>query len=211
MTTVAPAVQFDASSHTYRLDGQVVPSVTQVLAAVGLATDWTQMPPAVREAADAKRALGTVVHEACALFDAGTLSWGLLDDAAFGYVTAWEAYVKQRQIVEWLLVETPLAHVELQYAGTPDRIGRTLDGTLVLVDIKIGDPTDAAGQYQTAAYAMLAEAAGLAAYRALARECVQLGPAGTFALSPYRDARQDAAVWRAALTVYHAQPRRKKS
>lgn len=210
MITAPAAVDFDSSNHSYRLDGAPLPSVTQILGAVGLSTDWDRMPPAVRAAAEAKREIGSAVHEACALCDAGSLSWGSLDDAVFGYVEAWERYVRQRGIVEWLLVETPLAHPVLRYAGTPDRVGRTLAGELVLVDVKCGDPDDAGGQFQTAGYALLVEQAGIATVRVLQRECVQLFPAGTFALSPYRDYRNDTAVFKAAVTVAHAQPRRKR-
>ncbi len=211
MTTTLAAVDFDSSNHTYRLDGVELPSVTRILSAVGLATDWSRMPPSVREAAEAKREIGSVVHEACALLDVGTLAWGTLDEAAFGYVEAWERYVRERQIVEWLLIEKPLAHDVLRFAGTPDRIGRTLTGTIVQPDIKCGDPDDAAGQYQTAAYGLLVEHAGLAPYyHAMERECVQLFPTGRFALDPYRDNRHDAAVFKAALTVFHAHPRRSR-
>lgn len=210
MIAAPPTVEFDSFAHTYRLNGDPVPSVTQVLGAVGLSTDWDRMPPAVRAAAEAKRGVGQAVHEACALLDAGSLSWGTLDDAVFGYVEAWERYVRERGIIEWLLIEKPLAHDALRFAGTPDRIGRTLSGQVVQPDLKCGDPEDAAGQFQTAGYGLLVEHAGIAPLRHMERECVQLLPTGRYALDPYRDNRNDAAVFRAAVTVFHARPRRKR-
>lgn len=207
------AVTFDAPTHTYRVDDTELPSVTRILRAVGLSTDWATLPPDVRADAERKRELGTRVHRACVAFDSGTLSWGQLEEDLFGYVEAWERYVRERQLIEWLAIEQPLAHSVLRYAGTLDRLGRTTADTYVLPDIKCGDPDDAAGQYQTAGYVLLAEVVGLppgVPVRHVQRECVQLSPVGTYALSPYPDFRHDSAVFKAALTVYSALPRRSR-
>jgi hypothetical protein len=207
------AVTFDEPTHTYHVDGAELPSVTRILRAVGLSTDWATLTPDVRAAAERKRELGTRVHRACVALDSGTLSWGQLEEDVFGYVEAWEKYVRERQLIEWLAIEQPFAHGALRYAGTLDRLGRTTANVYVLPDIKCGDPDDAAGQYQTAGYALLAEDAGLPpniSARHVQRECVQLSPIGTYALSPYPDFRHDSSVFKAALTVYSALPRRSR-
>lgn len=202
-TTSPLDVQFDAAAHVYTVDGERWPSVTEILKAVGLSTDWSRLPPAAREAAEKKRDLGQKVHEACRLLDQGELSWGSLDDAIFPYVEAWEGYLKHRGIVDTVAIETIVAHPTLRYAGTLDRIV-TLEHetTPLLVDIKIGDPDDAAGQFQTAAYA------GTFIDRAFHRECVRLYPTRRAVVSPYNQHRDDWKVFQAALTVFRAQPRR---
>ena len=54
---------FDEASHTYRIDGQVVPGVTSVLKPL---TDYSMVPPAdLQAAAD----FGKAVHRACELDD----------------------------------------------------------------------------------------------------------------------------------------------
>jgi hypothetical protein len=216
MSTVIelPTVEFDANRHEYRVDGELWPNVTGILSAVGLATDWSQKPPDVRAAAEAKKALGRRVHDACALLDGGALSWGALDDDVFPYVEAWERYTRQRGIRQWLAIEKPLGHPLYRFAGTLDRLALAAD-RFTLTDIKCGDPDDAGGAFQTAGYALLIdahrEALGLPStlpLHRLERECVQLFPTGLYTLEPYPN-RDDWKVFVAALTVFTHQPRRR--
>lgn len=202
MPTIAELdIRFDPAAHTYTVNGARVPAVTEVLRAVGLSTDWTAKPPDVREAAERKRALGQVVHDACARLDRQQLKWDEVPEAAFSYVEAWEAYVKQRGILDFEAIEQPVAHPTLRYAGTLDRIAETTNER-ILCDIKIGDPEDAAGQYQTAAYA------GTFLDQRFTRECVRLYPSGRYVITAY-ESRDDWKVFQAALTVFHSQPSRR--
>lgn len=206
----APEIVFTPQTHEYRVDGVVWPGATSILKATGLSTDWDRMPPRVREAAERKRSLGTDVHEACRLLDRGELAWGSLDDALFPYVEAWEKYTRERGIHHWRAIEAVVYHSTYRYIGTLDRLAVIDGGGLVLQDIKLGDPDDAAGQYQTCAYLHAAAACGLlpdATSTAVQRECVQLLDTGSYRLSPY-SSRDDWKVFQAALTVYHAQPKR---
>jgi hypothetical protein len=202
-------VQFDPAAHEYRVSGAVWPSVTQVLRAVGLSTDWSRLPPLVREAAERKRDLGQKVHDATKLLDQHDLSWGSLDDDIFPYVEAWESYTKDRGIVDFLAVEEVVAHPLLSYAGTLDRFA-SLDHGYVLPDIKIGDPDDAGGRFQVAAYleAYLQGHPELRTER-IQLECVRLFPTGKYAVDPYKSTRDDWKVFQAALTVFKAQPTRR--
>lgn len=206
MTLSTPdlSIQFDEPSHTYLVNGEVFPSVTHILRAVGLSTDWTRLPPLVRAAAELKRDLGVRVHEACRLHDRGELSWGTLADDLFPYVEAWERYCKARGILDFDAIEQIVAHPTLRYAGTLDRIATlATNEPPLLVDLKCGDPDDAAGQFQTAGYA------GTFLDRSFVRECVRLFPTGKFSVFPYPHHRDDWKVFQAALTVYRAQPSRR--
>lgn len=194
---------FDADTHTYRVGTQVWPSVTEILQATGVARRWSEMPPSARAHAEFKRDLGSRVHRACALLDLGTLSWASVDDAAFGYVEAWEKYLSERSLGPWELIEEPIAHPLFGYAGTPDRYR---DG--LLVDIKTGDPDDAAGRYQTSAYAALVYArTGVTVGE---RECVRLYGDGHYVIEPYKKHNEDAKRWLAILSTFNCQPERNR-
>ena len=214
-TATVPKIEFEAATHTYLVDGEIWPGVTSILRATGLSTDWDRMPRSVREAAERKRSLGQDVHHACTLLDRGDLAWGALDDALFPYVEAWERYTRERAIVKWIAIEEIVYHPTWRYIGTLDRLAVLDTGGTLLPDIKIGDPEDAAGQYQTIGYAMAAlqtpavvERGALSLKTPIVRECVQLKENGTYRIHPYDRDRDDWKVFQAALVVCAAQPRR---
>jgi hypothetical protein len=184
---------FDPAGHVYRLDGDIVPSVTQVLTRAGL-IDFSAIPPHIREAALLR---GRIVHEAIHAFNERDL-----DVEAFarefpdylGYFHAWRSFCDQRRFVP-VLNEARVASRRHRVAGTLDCLG-VLDGVAVLLDFKTGRPGDVAADLQTAAYLALAiEWAGegddqrlrefFGAHPVVRRYAVQLRREGSFALEPY--------------------------
>lgn len=137
---------FEPASHTYTLDGQVVPSVTEVLRASGI-IDFSQIPSAILEAA---RARGQRVHAAIHYYNEGDLDWTTLDDGDRPRVNAWLRFLEQRKF-QILKAEFRLCSRRYQYAGTGDVLG-LLDGKLALADFKCGEPDDVGADLQTAAY-----------------------------------------------------------
>lgn len=133
---------FDAEKHLYRLDGQALPSVTQVLQGVGL-IDRTWFT-------EYARTRGTYVHEAARLFDENDLDWESLDPAIRMYVLA---YCDFRATTNWPLsdIELPVASATYGYAGTIDRVFNTTPIRTV-IDIKTGQP-EPWHDLQLAAYA----------------------------------------------------------
>src|SRR5207248_265963 len=107
-----------------------------------------------------KRDVGRAAHVATHYFDEGTLDPRSVDPRVDGYLQAWIDFRESTGFVP-VLLETPLHHPGLLFAGTIDRAGffSKFDGCdprqLFTVDIKCGDPGDAAAQWQTAAYAEL--------------------------------------------------------
>ena len=63
------SLRFDPDSHLYRVDGIIVPSVTQVLEDVGI-VDYSRLPGSTREMALRR---GSAVHAACHYDDEGDL------------------------------------------------------------------------------------------------------------------------------------------
>lgn len=176
-------IDCDQATHTYRLDGRVVPSVTQVL---GPLNDYSMVPHDVLEAA---RVFGQHVHEACDLLDRGELDWSALDPSLVPYVEAWSNFLATSGAVV-IASEQPVYHAKLGYAGTPDKVlawGKRK--TFVIPDIKSTAIVPPTVGPQTAAYARAYQS--MYGGREPARYCIQLREDGTFRTFP----RTDPADW----------------
>jgi hypothetical protein len=82
------ALVFDEATHTYTLDGERLPSVTQILQRAG-AIDFSHIPPTILEAA---RERGTAVHKAVHYFNENDLDVDVFRVAFpdyWPYVSAW--------------------------------------------------------------------------------------------------------------------------
>jgi hypothetical protein len=124
-------VKFIEDTHTYIVDGVIVPSVSEILKEVIFYDKYRDVPDFVlKQAAE----FGTHVHHAIEHDDASALSWT-------------ESLVFDK----WLLLKhdyniTPKVHecrihYELEYAGTFDMIA-DVDGEDVLIDIKTTSKLD---------------------------------------------------------------------
>ena len=192
-------LNFDAPTHTYRWNGVVVPSVTQVLEDVGI-IDYSYIPWGTREMALER---GRFVHEATHLDDLGDLDEGALDEELLPYLMAWRRFRLDSGIV-LDKVEERGYHPQFGYAGTLDRTG-TVQGSCgwgaaveVLLDIKTSQ-APAWARYQTAAYA-----AFYPDPRRYRRMAVELHKDETYKIFEYdgKDWQKDFGVFCAALTTY---------
>ena len=151
----ATDLTFDPVAHEYRLpDGRPVPSVTQILSAVGVSLDFealAQMSARTAAAVDLKRDLGHALHADAHAFDDDDLEWATVDERVRPYLEAWVAFRANTQITPTAR-ERRVFHPVFRYAGTLDGIFLTPNGRRVLVDIKTGDPDDSGCRWQTAAY-----------------------------------------------------------
>lgn len=139
-------IEFNEEKHEYRVNGVIVPSVTQVLSSVGL-PDLSRVPADLLEW---KAGLGTAVHKATELDDLGTLDEEDLDPAIRPYLEAYRNFKEESQFYP-LVGEGLLHHKQYGYAGTFDRIcGVGKD--LVLIDFKTGITDPKVVGPQTAAY-----------------------------------------------------------
>ncbi|TBR16981.1 hypothetical protein EPO66_03635 [bacterium] len=111
---------FDKDSHSYKLNGVVIPSVTQILQKVGI-SDFSMVPADRLESA---RKFGSAVHLACELFDKGTLDECALDSNLWPYLDAWVSF-KKEYALEFISIEKPITSVIYRVAGTPDRIAKS--------------------------------------------------------------------------------------
>lgn len=150
---------FSAETHEYRLDGRVLPSVTQALSVLD---QYEGVPPRVLEAA---REFGRHVHLACDLDNRGVLDEATLDPALAPYLAGWRKYRADSGLVI-VASELRLHDARLGYAGTCDVLGEVL-GRPSVIDIKSGLVPKTVGA-QCAAYAH--------ALKVRRRYCVQLMP-----------------------------------
>lgn len=119
---------FDESTHQYRIGGQIVHSVTQVLKHAGHVDETWYTP------AHADR--GTYVHLACTYYDQGILDWSSLDPQLKGYVDAWVKF-RRAMPVNFEIIEEPFWNEQYGFAGTIDRAWKQGSDTIIC-DIKTG-------------------------------------------------------------------------
>lgn len=133
---------FEETSHIYRLDGEVLPSVTGII---------NKILPYDFNASEWHMQRGTATHRACELLDNASLDWLTVDPEILPRVQAWEAF-RRDMPMDLVAVEERLAHSGLRFAGTLDRIFRH-NGKLIVADIK--NSVSAQVKIQLAFYSLL--------------------------------------------------------
>lgn len=123
-----PDFSFREQSHTYLLDGQPLPCVSDLCRFIHRevykdAPAWSMEAAALR---------GTAVHAAAEALDRN--GYADIPDEYAPYMQAYAAFLRDHA-VSWDMIEQPMYHPDDLYAGTIDRYG-TVDGFLSLVDLK---------------------------------------------------------------------------
>ncbi len=136
---------FNEASHTYTLDGKLLPSVTQVLKA--LPSPYLHVDPDVLEqAAEIGRAVHWIIeHEVL-----GDLEEALVDFHLLPYLDQWRDF-RRTSGFEVYLSEARVYSERYRYAGTLDLFGR-LNGRKVLIDAKRTAAVPRSAGPQTAGY-----------------------------------------------------------
>lgn len=121
-------LEFDSQTHTYRVDGRVVPSVTQILKNTGFIDDRFFTVEAAQR--------GTRIHEASVMVENNTLDWFSINDEDHPYVRAYEKFLKESEF-KAIMIEYRLYCKVYNFTGTPDRVGYLGDKP-VIIDLKTG-------------------------------------------------------------------------
>ena len=188
---------FDEPTHTYRWDGKIVPSVTQVLSA------WSTIAKLPQEILAPAAERGQIVHTLTQHDDEGDLDedWAV-EHGYMGYVVAWRLF-RSKYLFMPISREQRIYHHELGYAGTYDavgeaemQVGRKIRKVRALFDIKSGS-SDPVHTMQTIAYARAT------IDNSLVRGCVYLRANGDFAFEQHPNDQEDWADWLACLRHYH--------
>lgn len=121
---------FYPDDHRYELNGNAIPSVTQVIHDVG-------MMPGIEWASQESRERGTAVHDVIRFLEEGGVEPESVDERIEGYVAAYEAF-KTDWEWECLAHEVPFASPIWNYGGKFDQIGTEPSGKTWLIDFKTG-------------------------------------------------------------------------
>lgn len=199
-------LHFDEASHTYTLDGKVVPSVTQIIRPLE-AEALASIPAGVLEW---KRGLGHAVHLACQLDDEGDLDAFSIDDRILPYLMAWRAF-RLDYGFKVTMNEQALGSRKYRFAGTVDRLGvltkpiglkRNYTGPAI-VDLKTRVTLPDAIGVQLAGYAKLVAEQGLTGPdMPPLRLAVRLCDDGQYSFRIYDDP-EDHACFQACLVQHH--------
>ncbi len=192
---------FHEDSHAYELDGQMLPSVSQILRDMDfIDAQWFTEYACQR---------GTLVHRIIQYHLNGELDKDSVDPELYGYLEAWKKFEAETKY-EAHIIELPMASEQHRFAGTPDSVGN-IGKDRALVDIKTGAITPAT-QVQMAAYILLLEdtlEAPIIPHGAkIKRIAVQLKADGTYCLKEFKD-RQDRQIFLAALACWQWQKNNK--
>jgi hypothetical protein len=190
-------LEFEASTHVYRVDGMVVPSVTQLLDDTGLTPDYSVIPAPVLEHA---RKRGIHVDQACDLLDAEDLDWRSIHPEGLPYVEAWLRF-REYEGYTPIASQVPIYHPVYGYAGTADSVGLLPGNRPVIVERKSTAKMAATYALQLAGYAMdgmyyAPPSGGVLSpvpWEYPVRLGVQLKRDGSYVLVPYEDPEDYAA------------------
>lgn len=190
-------LHFDEATHTYTVKGIHVPSVTEILAGVGV-IDFDAVPEWCRERGLER---GSYVHLATQFFDEGDLDWNTVDPDLRGYVHAYIAF-RQDTGFEPHLIEHQGYNPVLRYAGTLDRAG-IMNQRNILLDIKTGT-TPKWVCWQTAGYQNM----GIQTLRYVERYALELREDGHYRLSEAMFNTQDFRDFVSFIGTYYAKLRK---
>lgn len=129
MATTSPVFRFTESDHSYWLDDQRIPSITQLL-------EMGELVNGALYFTESSRDRGTSVHALCEVFDLGIVTPATCDSPHRGYLLAYAAAMRALK-PEWEQIEIADAHPVLKFAGRPDRVGKVFR-RMTIGEIKSG-------------------------------------------------------------------------
>lgn len=174
-------IEFNPDKHEYRVDGVLMPSVTDILDTL-TAKHYGGINPAVLQAAAVR---GTMVHERLEEIDYGFFD-GMVEYEISGYCKAYLSFLRTYK-VDWRGIEQIVYEPILGYCGTVDRWG-DIDGERCVVDFKTyTQPTrenylSLMGQTAAYTYALIAQDGIAESYRKVKKYGLFLRKDGTFRL-----------------------------
>jgi hypothetical protein len=133
-------LNFEKETHIYTVNNKTIPSVSKIVnEVVGLpyiADEWYLQR-------------GNAIHKALALYIQGKLNENSIDERIQAYVENGKKAIKDLHLIP-TLIETPLYHKTLNFAGTPDLLSDT-----ILIDWKTNHSDNS--EIQLGGYILLLE------------------------------------------------------
>tara|TARA_Y100001951_G_C11185727_1_gene208556 strand:+ start:90 stop:668 length:579 start_codon:yes stop_codon:yes gene_type:complete len=185
-------LKFDEETHTYTLDGNVVPSVTSIIADI-LDQDYSNIDPWYAE-------FGVSVHKAIEYENNGELDEGSVSDEAMVCLESYRNFVKESYL-ECIVSEQRGINRELWVAGTMDMVCKLHNGVYI-IDVKTGTKQKW-HKLQTAGYSLLYDNEQEYPPK---RGALYLSRKGGYQFEPHNDNR-DVGVFLSMTRVYHGKRR----
>ena len=184
------SLTFNEELHEYRWNGNVVPSVTQVLKGL---TDYSFIKPEVLAKAQEE---GKAVHKMVELYLKDDL--GAVPAWMYGHLNAWQRFQSDTGFKARLIEHRGYCEA-MGFAGTLDLEGE-IEGDPMLIDLKRSFYAGAAIGLQLAGYEILVGRAlsGGARYQRMA---LRLLPTGRYEVEEFNDG-SDRSVFLAAVTMH---------
>ena len=192
-------LEFDEAKHEYHWDGNLVPSVTQVLAPL---SEYAGIPKHILDRAAAR---GQYIHTMCEYHLWNTLDESTVDPKYLCYLTAFKAFLQESGF-KAEHIEERVYHERLKYAGTSDMIGE-LPGkrgkkNRAIIDIKTTFKLLRAVGPQTAGYGDAWNSMTDEELHVKTRWGLQLKKDGTYKLKLY-NSRNDSNIFRSCLAIHN--------
>lgn len=188
---------FDEKKHEYRVDGCVIPSVTQILESNGF-SDFSQVPA---EVLNRSSLFGKAVHKTIELHCKGTLDILSLDNNLVPHLACWKSFI--------LDFDYSFQQAEVKGYCEKYRFCYTFDqqGTLLfkgrrwncLIDIKTGHPKQCDKVQVNGGYALAVDRNILTGILYLNPEFTPRGYKIIFSM----DNKRDQAIFLSALTIHN--------
>jgi hypothetical protein len=193
---VTPGLTFDKKSHTYRLDGTVLPSVSEAIRDVGL-VDYSGID---QDVLDRKARLGTLVHLACEKFDKGTIKEEGIPGDVSPYYEAYKKFRKDSDFKPRLVEQRMVINLSgLKVGATLDREG-WMAGSPVVLDLKCSVEIKRWVGVQLAAYAIGAKQYPCPPREPYKRVALQLKKDGTYKVHIFESITDEKAfAWSVGL------------
>ena len=190
---------FDEKTHTYRLNGVKIPSVTQAIDEAGL----MNLSMVDKNLLKAKADIGDKVHKTTELYDRQRLNMETLHPVLKSYLNGWIKFKEDFHFFP-VYIEYKMYHPLYRYAGKIDRIGtlinsRVKSSILAQVDIKTGVPFPSYA-LQSAGYTEMYNNGKPKRQQVQRRFAVYLHEDGTYKVHPYEDPR-DIKIFLSCLTI----------
>lgn len=168
----------------YRVRGERVPSVTEVIEIAGLSDIESLKRKAGADVVEKAAVRGTIVHGYCEVVDLDDqYDLDEIPEAFRGYVKAYKRFRAETGF-EPIYSELCVASPSHGFAGTLDRLGiYPEDGRVALIDLKTPAQPSPTWAIQTAGYAIAVEDAGVSTVDE--RSALRLRPNGTYKLDPH--------------------------
>lgn len=187
--------EFNEDGHVYTIDGQQIPSVTQIMRPLTQHAYASIPEEALRQAAER----GTAVHACTEFDDAGELDEASVDDGWRPYL---EAYRKWRADVKPQIDAAELRLGCKKFCGTIDRLC-TINNEPWVIDLKTTSEIHPHTGVQLAAYVALATSRFGKKYR---RGALQLRSDGTYKFFEFTS-YTDAVCFAGLLGIYYWEKR----